>query len=324
VPRERKGRFALSTITLRAAVAVAALACAAALAAQTTRPVPPLVAAVNMTTIESAPVFAAAEELGGAVRVVSGGIPLLTSGEADVATNAETQALIRSVADPGIRVILTVAECAYRIVGRRSAGLARVADLRGKRIATAANTSAHYHLAKTLKTAGLSDADVTVVPMPLGDMPAALTRHDVDAVSIWEPAAHNSLEALGADALVFPNGGIYSERFNLNTTVAVLNDPIKRRATVDLVRAIIRASASIRRNGQPVWPLVSKKINVREQTISATWREFTFPAALPRNLRDLMREEESWVAAAQKREPRTRDTIDQLVDASILRDATAR
>jgi NitT/TauT family transport system substrate-binding protein len=277
-----------------------------------------------MTTIESAPVFAAGEELGTAVRLVSGGIPLLTSGEAEAATNAETQALIRSAADPSIRVILTVAECAYRIVGRKSAGVARVADLRGKRIATAANTSAHYHLVKTLKAAGVSEAEVTVVSMPLADMPAALTRHDVDAVSIWEPAAQNSIAALGADALPFPNDGVYRERFNLNTTTAVLNDPVKRRATVSLVRAIIRASASIRRNGAPVWPLVSKNINVPEQTISTTWREFTFPAALPRDLRDLMREEEAWVAAGQKREPRAPATIDQLVDESIVREAAAR
>ena len=305
-------------------VLLAALAGGASVLAQTDASSPPLRIAVNMTTIESAPVFAAAEELGGAVRVVSGGIPLLTSAEADAATNAETQALIRSVADPGIRVILTVAECAYRVVARRSAGIARPADLRGKRIATAANTSAHYHLVKTLKAAGLSEADVKVVSMPLAEMPDGLKRHDIDGVSIWEPAAQNSIDALGGDAIVLPNGGLYRERFNLNATKAVLNDPVKRRATIDLVRAIIKSSTSIRRNGAPVWPLVSKKINVPEQTISTTWREFAFPAALPRDLLPLMREEEAWVAAAQKREPRAPATIDQLVDDSILREAMAR
>jgi len=38
----------------------------------------------------------------------------------------------------------------------------------------------------------------------------------------------------------------------------------------------------------------------------------------------LMREEEAWVAAAQKREPRAPSVIDGLVDESIVRDATAR
>ena len=54
-----------------------------------------------MTTIESAPVFLAAEGPSGAGIVVSaGGIPLLVSGEADAATNAETQALLRSADQP--------------------------------------------------------------------------------------------------------------------------------------------------------------------------------------------------------------------------------
>jgi hypothetical protein len=36
-----------------------------------------------------------------------------------------------------------------------------------------------------------------------------------------------------------------------------------------------------------------------------------------------MVEEERWVAAVQKREPRARPAIEQLVDATVLRDAVA-
>jgi hypothetical protein len=36
-----------------------------------------------------------------------------------------------------------------------------------------------------------------------------------------------------------------------------------------------------------------------------------------------MVEEERWVAGVQKREPRARPAIEQLVDASVLRDAVA-
>jgi NitT/TauT family transport system substrate-binding protein len=276
-----------------------------------------------MTTIESAPVFLAAAELGDAVRVVAGGIPQLTSGDADLATNAETQALLRSVADPSLRIILTLAECTYRIVGRRSAGLVRVADLRGKRIATATNTSAHYFLSKILRTASLSERDVTIVSLPLAEMPQALQRGDVDAVAIWEPAAQRSIEAAGRDALVLQNRGSYREHFNLNTTVASLNDPAKRAAIVNFVRALDRASASIRRRPASQWPLVSEKINLSAQTISRTWREFSFPASLPRDLGDVLTEEEAWAAAVQQRQPRTRSAVERLIDDSIWREAHA-
>ena len=52
-------------------------------------------------------------------------------------------------------------------------------------------------------------------------MPAALARGDVDAVSIWEPAAEQSARALGSDAVIL-HGPDYRERFNLNTTATIL------------------------------------------------------------------------------------------------------
>ena len=72
-----------------------------------------------------------------------------------------------------------------------------------------------------------------------------------------------------------------------------------------------------------VWPLVSSKINVPEPIIPSVWNHFRFAGGLPRNLLDVMIEEERWVAAVQKREPRPRQAIESLVDATVLRDAVA-
>src|SRR5262249_21712406 len=97
------------------------------------------------------PVFAAAEALSMQIQLVrspSGrnAMSQLLNGEVDAATGSETQALLNSVADPRIRIILTLAECRYRIIARRSAGIRRIADLRGKKVAATINTSSHYYL----------------------------------------------------------------------------------------------------------------------------------------------------------------------------------
>ena len=85
--------------------------------------------------------------------------------------------------------------------------------------------------------------------MPVENMAAAMKRGDVDAVSGWEPGAHDSIAALGADAAVFQDRSVYRELFDLNTTTAVLDDPVKRRSLVDAVRAMEAAS------GQPLGEL---------------------------------------------------------------------
>src|SRR5579859_7075400 len=170
----RKIRYGLILVALP-------LAWAAAFAQQ--NQFPALRIAGNMTTIELAPVLVAANGLyPGQVTVISGGIPNLVRGEVDAATNAETQLLRQSVDDPSLRVILTEAESFYRIVARRSAGTASVKDLRGKKIAIAPYTSAHYYLVKSLARAGVEENAVTVVPVtPITGMSAMLKRREVDA-----------------------------------------------------------------------------------------------------------------------------------------------
>ena len=181
---------------------------------------PPLRVAGNMTTIELSPVLIAANGIyRGPITVINGGLPALVSGDVDAATNAETQLLRQSVDDPSLRVIFTVAESFYRIVARRSAGIRKVGDLKGKRITTPRNTSAHYFLVKMLATAKLTEADVTLVTItPVTDMAAALKDGRVDAISMWEPEPVKAIEALGSDAIVFQERGVYRELLDRKST----------------------------------------------------------------------------------------------------------
>jgi sulfonate transport system substrate-binding protein len=278
---------------------------------------------VNVTTIETVPIYLAADgPLRDAITLTGGAIPLLTEGKVDTVTNAETQALLRSSANPEIRVILTVAEYSYRIIARRSSGIATAPDLRGKKIATQLNSSAHFYIVKTLRGAGLSEADITVVGMTAPEMPAALARGDVDAVSIWEPAAEKSVTALGADAVIL-SGPAYRERFNLNTTTGVLADPAKRKAIVDLLRALIGTSQEVRERPERAKSLIAAKLGLTEQFVTTVWPLFSFPASIPDDMLASMVEQEPWMAQKQNRPARSPDTIAALIDATLLRDAKA-
>jgi sulfonate transport system substrate-binding protein len=278
--------------------------------------------AVNATTIESAPIFLA-ERMPGVqiVPVPNGRVAMeqLLHGNVDAATGSETQMLLNSIAEPGIRIILTLAEARYRIIARRSAGIRRVEDLRGKKVGATVNTSAQYFLREMLRKAGLRlDADVRFVNLEGPDMPAALKRGDVDAVAIWEPHAQNSLEALGSDAMVLENSSVYRERFNLNTTTKVLQDPDKRRALVDFLRAILRASDRARSHASETQTQLAPFINTPAATIARVWNQYRFPANLAGDLPEVLGNVEIFVAAVQYRGFRARASLATFIDPSVL------
>jgi NitT/TauT family transport system substrate-binding protein len=281
----------------------------------------PFTVAVNMTTIETAPIFVASAAGGGGIKIIEGGVRHVAGGGAHAGTNAETQMLLVRASNPDVRMLLTVAEGLYRIIARKSAGINTLADLRGKRIVTPRNTSAHFHLVKMLRTVGLTEADVTLVETGRTEMAAAIVRREADAISMWEPEAQNALEALGTDATVIQNNSVYRELFSLYTTAQVLSDPRRRRELVEFVRSVIVASDSVRDRPHNVIPLVAKMIKQTENTVSRSWRFHRFPATLPRDMLDVLTEEETWIAASQRREPLSRDRLAALIDTSVLKEA---
>jgi NitT/TauT family transport system substrate-binding protein len=277
-----------------------------------------------LSVVELGPVLMAAQRLGpDAVTVSNGGVPnLFKPGEADVATNAETQALRVSVEHPDLRIILTVAEGYYRVVARKSAGIAKLGDLRGKKIGTVPNTSAAYYLHRMLATAGLSESDVTVVSLvPVSKMPTALKSGEVDAITIWEPEIQNAQDALGADAIEFQDKAVYRELFNLNTTAANLADPARRKQIVAFVAEIIRASADLRAGSREAFPLLAKSTGYEPALLEKIWHHEGFYGDLVRDLPDVMTDEDVWLAKAAQRGPRTRAELVTLVDPSVRLEA---
>ncbi len=295
----------------------------------------------NLSTLELAPVLLALDGIypgqavlrqGGIMSLYDqpGDLPnMVGSGKSDVTTNSETQALRYSMDHPDLRFILTVAEGLYRIVGRRSAGITRLQDLKGKRIATMPKTSSAYYLERMLQTVGLCGSDVQIVPFvagsanPLSGIAQALCDGDIDAATVWEPELQRAQDALGADAIEFMDPAVYREQFSLFTTQANLEDPQMRRRIVAFTRSLIDASARIRQRPEEVWPLVAQATRHEQTTIERAWPHHRYPGTLMGDLLDVLVQEEIWVAGETGRKPRTRDALAALIDSSVLEEALA-
>ncbi|MEO5926141.1 MAG: ABC transporter substrate-binding protein [Bryobacteraceae bacterium] len=298
----------------------AALLVATLLGAQQTTTLTPLRASGAATVIELGAVHVAANGIyPGPITVGSGGVPTLTSGMSDIATNAETQLLRESVINPDLRVIFTIVESHYRIVARKSQGIKKLADLKGKRIAVPRNTSANYFLYKMLATAKLTEADITFAPAT--DMTQALVDRKIDAIAMWDPETAKAAAAIGDDAITFQDPKVYRELFNLNTTSKVLADPEKRRAVVQFVRSLMTAIDRMKATPQEFWSYISTKVNCPVDLLEKSWPELHYHQNIAPDLLKVMVEEEKWVAKERNRTPRTKEQLAMLIDDSVLKEA---
>lgn len=295
----------------------------------------------NLSLLEMAPVLLAADRIyPGKILIEHGSVmalwgkasdlaSLTSAGQADIATNSETQALRGSVVNPDLRFIFTVAECPYRIVARRSAGITRLADLRGKRVGTQMESSGEFFLDAMLRTVGLTAEDVTRVPFmahtdaPISLLPEALRSGKIDAVALWEPQVQRAKLAIGSDAVEFYDPAVYTEKFNLCTRQANLDDPALRQRIVAFVRALIIAAQRLRVEPEIGWQLVAKAAELDVKTVRDAWPYFNYPGTLATDLLDIFERQDVWIAKVQGRAPRAREALARLIDGSVLQEARA-
>lgn len=73
------------------------------------------------------------------------------------------------------------------ILVRKEQNIASPKDLKGKKIGVNVGSVSHFFLDYVLQQNGLTDADVSLVKMKQGDVPAAIAASQIDAGVTWEP-----------------------------------------------------------------------------------------------------------------------------------------
>ena len=91
-----------------------------------------------------------------------------------------------------------------------------LADLKGKKIAVAKGSNAHYLLVKALEKGGVSYSDVTPALLAPADARSAFERGSVDAWSVWDPY-YAAAEAAGARVLTNGEGVVSNHQFFLSS-----------------------------------------------------------------------------------------------------------
>jgi len=222
----------------------------------------------------------------------------LVEGKADVATAADTPIMFQILAGQQLRLLATLvaSNANNAVVGLRSAGLASLRDLKGKRVAYTPGTTSDFFLSSLLAAHGLARRDVTERPLAPGEMLRALETGAVDAASTWNYSLSTIANALGTRGVVLLDSGTYTETFNLVAS----DEFVRRRGDVvaRLLRALIQSEHFVREQPQQAQAIMAAASHVDLPLVQQVWPVFRFQVGLEPNLLNTLRDETRWAMAA--------------------------
>lgn len=262
--------------------------------------------------------------------LVTGGVADLAANpkEFDLAANAETQGLKSYANHRNLRLIYIICEVSYRIVADKRKGIAKLSDLKGKKIGTIRSTSAAVFIHNMLASVGVRDNEYTTsnaevcmkTPCASDTFPAQLKAGTIDAFGVWEPAVELGAETLGSNAVVFQNASIYREVYLLYSTTDALNNPAKRKDIVEFVRALNKTldvfTHTPKESG--VFGFVSNAVKVDEPVLEKVWGDHKWSGTWGGELIEYLVEEGKYLAGQDKRAIIPRSDLDMFLDTSVI------
>nr|WP_315836760.1 aliphatic sulfonate ABC transporter substrate-binding protein [Bradyrhizobium prioritasuperba] len=115
-------------------------------------------------------------------------LEFLNAGSIDFGSTAGSAALVARINGNPIKSIYVYSRPEWTaLVTTKDSKIAKVEDLKGKRVAVTRGTDPHIFLVRALQGAGLTDKDITPVLLQHADGKAALIRGDVDAWAGLDP-----------------------------------------------------------------------------------------------------------------------------------------
>jgi taurine transport system substrate-binding protein len=211
--------------------------------------------------------------------MASGDIPIGEVGSSP-ATAAAAQGL-----DVEVIWILDDINNAEQLAVSTKSGIADLAGVKGKKIATPFVSTSHYQLTYALDKAGIKPGDLQVINLRPPEILAAWERGDIDGAFVWDPVLAK-IKASGGKAIlssadVAKQGAPTFDAIIVNRAWAEKNKDF----VVALLKAIDKADADYRANAAKYTPdsdavkAIAKVVGATPADVPATLAEYAFPTA---------------------------------------------
>lgn len=215
----------------------------------------------------------------------------LTDGEAQVATVADTPLVFALHAGHRFDIIATFGSSSRdaSLIARTDRGIAKPADLAGKRIGVVRGTSAHYFTNVFLLVNGVPRDSVNLVFIDPNRGAEPLLRGEVDAAGLYRPAGPQALEQLGAKGLQLPTLRPYTVMVNLVAQPGLSQDTLLR-----LLKATQRGVALLNGNPGRAHELLAARWKVDARNAANQLDGYEFRLGLEQNLLSTLEAESRW------------------------------
>jgi NitT/TauT family transport system substrate-binding protein len=216
------------------------------------------------------------------------------SGNADLATCAETPVVFAVLKSQQISVLATIAGATKNtaVVARKDAGISTPRNLAGKRVGVTRGTTGEFFLDTLLIRHGVDRESVHLVDLSPANMPDALAKGEVDAVTIWNPIIFDLQKLLGGGVTTFYADDIYFETFDVVARKGFVEQRLV--AAKSVLRALLRAEAFVRSHPEKARRDTAAALKQDFAQVDASFEPFDFRVRLEQSLLVLMEEEARW------------------------------
>jgi NitT/TauT family transport system substrate-binding protein len=215
-------------------------------------------------------------------------------GKADFATVAETPIMFSVLRGERIFVLANIESSTANnaVVAQVDAGIAKPADLAGKRIGFTPGTTSDFFLDSFLGAQGLTRQDIAPVPLKPDEMLDAMLAKKVDAVSTWNYPLTLIKRKFGAQSVIFYDRQIYTETFN----VAAMQDFVRNnpQTVTRVLRALIRAEDFVSSHADEAQAILAEAIKIDKDLVKEVWDAFNYRVRMEQSLTITLEDETRW------------------------------
>ncbi|MBI3341542.1 ABC transporter substrate-binding protein [Candidatus Curtissbacteria bacterium] len=219
----------------------------------------------------------------------------VVAGNADVATVGEAP-VVRKIYegyDVDVLSILYSSTKNTALVARRDRGIAKIEDIKGKKIAVFKNSTSEFFLFSYLASQGIQLSQVTIVDALEKDMPSMLETGKVDAVALINPYLFQIKKDFKPDAISVFESDIYT---NTSVLAGMSQKVVQNKETfVKLLRALKRAQSLYETDREESIKQVLLALPENsEETVLGSFKDFTPGLGLNNVLLTVLTREAAW------------------------------